>query len=129
MSWQVVNKILNRNKQSHNVIKSRVVKNGKTITDDADIAEEFNNCFVNVGNSLASKINNTDVSPLSYLDKSPESSFFLKPVINADLVKAVKQIKKIFTPGYDDLTGEYIFKCLSLTRLFSKHISTNDRYS
>ena len=46
MSWQVVNKILNRNKQSHNVIKSRFVKNGKTITDDADIAEEFNNMLM-----------------------------------------------------------------------------------
>ena len=90
MSWQIVNKALNQNKQSHNVIKSKFVKNGNTITNDADIAEEFNNYFVNVGNSLASKINNTDVSPLYYLDKSPESSFFLNPVINADLVKAVK---------------------------------------
>lgn len=102
MSWKIMNNILNRKKSK--IVNSKFLKDGKMVTDSNIIAEEFNNYFVNVGNSLASKISSCNISPLSYINKNVNSSFFIRPVVDSDLYKAVKLIKKD-TPGWDDLTG------------------------
>lgn len=84
---------------------------GKTCTDPFEIACKFNDCFVNVGASLAKKIKNPGGSPLDHIDgcfspfkhfDRPESSEIqdlidkMKPTaaghVRTTLVKEIKTV-------------------------------------
>ncbi len=52
-----------------------------TYTKPTDIAEQFNDHFINVGPNLANLIDSTgDNDPLKYIKCSPVNSFYLSPV-------------------------------------------------
>ena len=52
-TWKILKEITNRKQQSN--ISDEFSHNGTAITDHESIANHFNNCFVNIGPSLASK--------------------------------------------------------------------------
>ena len=55
MTWQTINKVLNRNK-TREILPSFLQKNSnRNITDPIDIANKFNEYFVNIGPQLAKK--------------------------------------------------------------------------
>ena len=49
-------------------------------TNPSDIAEQFNQHFINVGPNLANLIPSTNDDPTKYITNSPTSSFFMSPV-------------------------------------------------
>ena len=56
-TWKIIKNIISRNKQ--NSPTESFVDNGKTITDKNAIVQKFNDFFVNIGPTLASKIQPT----------------------------------------------------------------------
>ena len=54
-SWGTLNEALNRNKQKLDLPSEFIYKN-KTITDRVEIANSFNEYFVNIGPNLSGKI-------------------------------------------------------------------------
>ena len=54
--------------------------NNRIYTKQSDIAEQFNNYFVNIGPELASKIADNDIGPTQFINKSPTPNFNLCPV-------------------------------------------------
>jgi hypothetical protein len=59
---------------------TRIVHGGKTHTNQNDIAELFNNYFINVGSNLAKKFPTNDKGSMQYINSSPPNSFYLNPV-------------------------------------------------
>ena len=57
-TWTLLNKIIKNNKNDGNITRLNV--NDKIITDAADIANKINDYFINVGPSLAKKIQPTN---------------------------------------------------------------------
>ena len=53
-SWQIIKTVINKRK--HNAVCTKFKCNDTTITDGNDIANRFNNFFVNIGASLAKNI-------------------------------------------------------------------------
>ena len=53
---------------------------GKTHTNQNDIAELFNNYFINVGSNLSKKFPTKQASSTQYLNISPPNSLYLSPV-------------------------------------------------
>ena len=53
-SWQIIKTVINKRK--HNAVCTKFKCNDTTITDGKDIANRFNNFFVNIGASLAKNI-------------------------------------------------------------------------
>ena len=53
---------------------------GKTHTNQIDIAELFNNYFINVGSNLSKKFPMNQASSTQYLNILSPSSFYLSPV-------------------------------------------------
>ena len=47
--------------------------NNERIDNDIRISNEFNNYFVSVGSTLASKINNNSCNPLDYIQSNVQS--------------------------------------------------------
>jgi hypothetical protein len=61
MTWQTINKVLNRNK-TRKILPSFLQKNSnRNITDPIDIANKFNEYFVKIGPQLAKKIRRTTI--------------------------------------------------------------------
>ena len=63
------------------IINSKLIKT--TIIDPVVIANAFNNFYINIGTSLASKIplSNTYIDPTTYIKKDHGNSLYLKPLL------------------------------------------------
>ena len=64
-SWELIGKIINK-KSTNRRIASFTEESGIPLT-EKQVADNFNNFFVNVGPSLASKIPQNNVNPLTYM--------------------------------------------------------------
>ena len=70
------------------------IKEGKYTSDKKEISNNFNNFFVNVGPTLAAKINNcTDFTFKNFVTRNVESSLFLNPVCENEVVKITNTFK------------------------------------
>ena len=98
------------------------------ITDDKDIANEFNNFFCKIGPQLAENIPRSDLDPLYYV--TPEKNVFeFRNVTSAELVSVLKKMKVSKSSGLDKIfskllkaAGNSIIE--SLTHLFNLVLST-----
>ena len=89
-TWKTIKLIINKHK---NVAKaSTFVINNKQVTDAKEIANNFNNFFVNIGPNLANKIPTQNKNPISYLNKSVTNLLFLNPVTSDELVKLISSL-------------------------------------
>ena len=68
---------LNRRKTKGPNCPARIIRNNKEFTNQSDIAEQFNQHFVNVGPNLAKAVpQSTDGDPCGLINHSPLPSFF-----------------------------------------------------
>ena len=120
-----------------------LLTNNRTFTQEKDIAELFNNFFVNIGPTLAKEIKTDHTDPLQYIESTPSNSFYLAPVTQTQvftlfaglkgnkvslivpnkLMKlATEQLSAPFTEIYNEsiLSGEFpeIFKISKVTPIF-----------
>ena len=93
-TWKLLNSIINKKKKTM-LLGNEFEKNGEPITGNENIANGFNNYFVNVGPSLADNIPATDTHFLQYLSDSTnvKNSLFLNPVTEDEIVRLVAQAK------------------------------------
>ena len=77
-TWKTIK--LNFNKHKNVAKASTFVINNKQVKDPKEIADDFNNFFVNISPNLANKIPTQNKNPISYLNKSVTNSLFLNPV-------------------------------------------------
>ena len=78
-TWKLIGTLINRKSKGH-VYPTRIKRNDKMFTNPSDIAEQFNQHFLNVGPNLANLIPSTNDDPTKYITNSPTSSFFMSPV-------------------------------------------------
>ena len=99
-------------------------KNGEPITGNENIANGFNNYFVNVGPSLADNIPATDTHFSQYLSDSTnvKNSLFLNPVTEDEIVRVVAQLKPKKSKGHDELDMCLIKKLIPYIVVPLKHI-------
>ena len=88
--WSMINKILNRKRKSKNTVNKLLV-NGEILNDTSDIAEAFNEYFVNVAQNLKncdgprdvySTLNTSNRSRIS-IELDPCSAIEIKEIINS----------------------------------------------
>ena len=95
-TWKVINELLKKHssKSSSTDHIEKFHDNGIPITGKKNITNAFNNYFVNIGPKLASKIEklpNQDYS--HFMGNRNESSMFLSPITENDLLEVVKNFK------------------------------------
>ena len=77
------------------------------ITDPEAIADGFNNYFVNIGPTLASKIPNSNLSHRRFLPENLNFSLFLEPA-NEMEIKNIIGLLNEGAPGQDDISSKNI---------------------
>ena len=68
--------------------------NNREITDPQIIADGFINYFVNIGQTLASKIPDNDVSHKKFLPENIKTSLFLNPTNETEIKNVISQHKE-----------------------------------
>ena len=86
----------------------KIKLNSRAYTDMAEIADQFNKHFVNVGQNLAKKIENCQGRPTQFIRSTPVASFVMSCVtvtqvcllfkcLNDQFFTRMNYIKKLFT--------------------------------
>ena len=70
-----MNKLLGRVKSNQDIREA--VFDGNSFTDIGEIAESFNEFFVNIADNLDNNLPNNNVSPTHYLTENFPNSFYL----------------------------------------------------
>ena len=105
-TWNIIKKLIgNKNK----TLPTYMIVNGDKVEDNKDIANSFNDLFVNLGNKLHMSIDiNTFDFEQYMLHNVPDKSLFLKPINDSEVLNVVKSFKTTNSSGIDDLNGKVI---------------------
>ena len=79
LTWKIIGNLIKRMSKNQ-ISPTTIVHDGKTHTNQIDIAELFNNYFINVGSNLSKKFPMNQASSTQYLNILSPSSFYLSPV-------------------------------------------------
>lgn len=96
--WKGIKSLISLKKQTYS-IPPKISKNGTTISDSYQIAQEFNNFFVNVGPQLASSIPSSQNSFMSYLGNPSNLSFFLSPTSPIEIEDIISNLSTSKSSG------------------------------
>ena len=92
-TWKITGNLIKR-KTKGQITPLRIVRNNRTYTCYDDIADQFNKHFVNVGPSLASKIEDCHDNPTQYILSSPANSFVMSTVTENQVLNLFMSLDK-----------------------------------
>ena len=126
-TWAIINDILGKKKTS--VTNNKFVVNGTEITNNKDIAENFNSFFVNIGSNLASRINNDNANFTQFLPQPFHKSLFLNPTDPGEIINITKSLNSGKSQGYDGLSSSLLKQIIHpiaspLAHIFNLSISS-----
>ena len=128
-TWSKINEIITKNKKMPEFPQYFMDKD-KILTDDKDIANCFNNFFVNVGPTLSKSIHvASNKSYQSYLTDQIACSFDFKLVTKDEIVKIVRELHPKSSFGQDNIST-ILLKAISmeiyetLTLIINQSLST-----
>jgi hypothetical protein len=107
--WKILNKLIAKNK-SKDKYPNEFKTDDDIIKGDKNISEAFNDYFVNIGPNLASKIARCDNQFTDYMGERCQTSMFLNPVTEAEILTIVKATKNKFSPDCNDITMDLVKK-------------------
>ena len=81
--------------------------NNRVITDPKAFSDAFNNHFVNIGPTLASKIPNNNISHRRFLPENFNFSLFLEPTDETEIKNIINKLKE-GAPGRDGISSKNI---------------------
>ena len=87
---EIIKEVINKKKYSRN--SQQFISNDQVAVDPRAIANGFNNFFVNIGPTLASKITTGGISHINFLKQNPQSSFFLEPTNINEIKEVISKI-------------------------------------
>lgn len=92
-TWRLLNSTYKPVNRTNNKIDS-IIQNGVTINDNTDVANIFNNFFVNIGKNIAESVISGPNEHLKYMDHiQANDSFFFTPTNTHDVQEIIKKLK------------------------------------
>ena len=101
----IIKQVINRKKGSK--INEKFMHNNRVIIDPKAISDGFNNYFVNIGPTLASKIPNNNISHRRFLPENLNFSLFLEPTDETEIKNIINKLKE-GAPGRDGISSKNI---------------------
>ena len=109
-TWQTINGILGRSK--HKNIKTHcIINNGKVIHEPYEIANSFNEHFVNISSTLTSQLPAATTSFQDYLSSPISSTMFFFPTSPNEIKFTISNFASKQSAGWDEIPS-IILKCL-----------------
>ncbi|MGE5862423.1 MAG: RNA-directed DNA polymerase, partial [Nitrososphaerales archaeon] len=126
-TWKTIKCIL-KSKNSSPLTETFFINNQAT-DDKMLIAQKFNEYFVNIGPTLASKIPNTDTNHMSFMKGNFRNSFTLFETDSNEIVSITKSLKSKSSAGYDEIPTDIVkFSINSVAPTLAKIINKSFAY-
>ena len=104
-TWRTINDILNRGKGKNNLPLTFKSKSGDLISGELEIANEFNDFFVNIGGNIGNnKQRNDDYS--RYLNNKPKSKLCFKEITAEVTLTIINDLKPKSSSGIDEISNK-----------------------
>ena len=118
-TWQTINKLLGKKKST---IPSSFNDNGQTYTDPKDIANKFNEYFINIGKLTSHSIPRSVKSFKYYCNIKNVKSFFVSPVLASEILDVSKSLRVNASSGVDDISCKVVKQVIHAIVLPLVHI-------
>jgi exonuclease III len=102
-TWKNINTLLNRNNEKSN-FPEFFLHNDNHVTNPQNIANEFNNFYVNLGPQLAQNIPQNQANPEPINSINIPHSFFFTPVTPVEILQIVHNMKPKTSSGFDNIS-------------------------
>ena len=113
-TWDTIKTILNRSSSKKQLPKYFKLQ-GEIINNEKEIANKFNQFFVNIGPNLASDIDNQNKLPFqTYLGDKVNSKFKFSKIDEATTAKIIAKMKSKNSAGFDNISAKLLKKCATL---------------
>jgi len=125
-TWKTVNSLIGRKRKSTGSLN--LLSNNSLLSRPIDVANCFNEYFVNVGKRLDNDIPLSGVHALDFMGERVTDSFFVKPVTGGEVCREINNLKSNSCPLYGIPT--HILKCngrllcYCVSKLFNISIQT-----
>ena len=107
----MINKVIGRHKKENHQTKFKKEDNG-FVTDPFNIANEFNDFFVNIGPKLAERIHSSGKDYFEYLKEPVQKSMFMKPIVEDEIIKITAKFDQTRVPGMMELLTLFLRELL-----------------
>ena len=101
--------VINKNKSKKK--SDQFISTNKKITNPSEIANGFNDYFVNIGPTLAAKITSEGLSYKSFMHNDRHMSFFIDPTNETEIIYIINHLKE-GALGRDEIVARNL-KCIS----------------
>ena len=111
-TWNLLKTIISGSQNNKPIIQELSSSNGIVIN-PMNIANAFNDYFINIGPTLANNIPKTTKSPVHYLNATNNNSMFITPTDTEEILSIVALLKPNASPGCDSISPKVVRKCIS----------------
>ena len=109
-TWQTINATLNK-KGTHTSLPNQFCSNGTMLSEPHEIANKFNDFFVNVGTHT--NVTNNDMIN-SYLPEKSNSQFNFHQIDEQQTLQIIKHMKNKLSTGIDNISNKIIKSAMHL---------------
>ena len=102
-TWKLLKEVIN-NQNYHIPLPNHFKYNDQILYDKQDIANHFNNFFVNIGIEINNSVQQSNKSFNQYLQRPNNNSLFLSPITQEEVISAANLIKPKSSQGYDNIS-------------------------
>ena len=127
----MLNNILNRRAKAKELPKEFILGGTtKKISNPQEIANAFNEYFINIGPKIANKIKNTtNASFENYLMNKNRANILFDPITEIELEDEIRNMNSNKSPGYDGISAKTIKFCAkeiskALTHIYNLSFQT-----
>ena len=125
--WKILRSVIGINKSQRCAKANYLLVNGNKISDNTQIANEFNISFVSIGPKLASNIENSTTNPLECVN-SNAGSMYLPVISQEEIISTILSLNNC-SAGWDQIPGSICKKAIHsyigpLTYLINLSFST-----
>ena len=127
--WKIFGKILNKKKVKHKNTSSLLIDDVK-VTEPQLITNSFNKFFCEIGEQLADKFDNVNISEHKKFLKDPApQSIFLHNTNVTEIINTVRNLKNSNSTGHDEISTKFIKLSLpilapALVKIFNLSLSS-----
>ena len=129
-TWKILNTIIGKRKSEAKYSNEFIVDNDRVTLDNEEIANHFNNFFVNIGTILSNSIEPCQgTQPTDFLKNQVSESMYMYPVTEKEVSEIVSGCKSKTSYGHDEIsmkTVKHVIKQIvrPLTYIFNRSLIT-----
>jgi hypothetical protein len=113
---KVINKQNNKKE-----LPTKIKINNLEITNKCEIAETFNNFFINIGKNISDSIK-TNKNPNNYMPEIKPNSMYLTPTDPLNVINIAKSLRPKTSSGFDNISTKLMLQIIDKVAVHFTHI-------